>query len=187
MLKVGITGNIASGKSLFEGFLKNEGFEVLCLDCVTSEIYKEKLFQDFLIKKIGSPLKSEASRKAFLDPVFKAELEEFIYPLIYDKMNAFFELNGDKKVVFVSGALIFEAGFDKYFDKILFLSAPIDSRIYRLMERNSLTMREALVRINSQKPEYEKIPRCDYVVENNSTPEALEIKAREFIKSLNIP
>lgn len=187
MLKIGITGNIASGKSLFEKYLKDAGFKVLCLDFVTAMLYENSsLLQDFLLKKFNTVNKKDVSKIVFLNSKLKTELEEFIYPLILDEMNKFFTQNINQPVVFVSAALLFEAGFDKYFDKIVFINADLNIRLKRLMERNHLTLDEAKLRINSQIEESKKIPKCTFVINNSTTKENLQAKADDFIKSLNI-
>ncbi len=187
MLKIGITGNIASGKSLFEKYLKDAGFRVLCLDFVTAFLYENsKPLQEFLLKKFNTVNKKEVAEIVFLNPKLKVELEKFIYPLILDKMNEFFTQNKNEPVVFVSAALLFEAGFDRYFDKTVFIKADKSIRLKRLMERNNLTFSEAKLRINSQSAECKKTPKCDYVIDNSTTVEALRAKTEDFIKSLNI-
>jgi len=186
MLKIGITGNIASGKSLFENCLKNAGYKVLCLDFVTAFLYENSpVLKDFLLKKFNTIDKAQIAKIVFSNQLLKKELENFIYPLIMDEMNKFFAENTAQPVVFVSAALLFESGFDKYFDKIVFIKADENIRLKRLMERNNLSKEKALQRLNSQSSESEKIPLCDFVIDNSSSKEALYKQANDFIKSLN--
>ncbi len=89
MLKIAITGNIASGKTLFEDFLKSKGFSVLCLDFVTASLYESsKPLQEFLLKKFNTISRNEISNQVFSNPLLKKELENFIYPLIINEMNS---------------------------------------------------------------------------------------------------
>lgn len=186
MLKIGITGNIASGKSLFENYLKNAGYKVLCLDFVTAFLYENSpVLKDFLLKKFNTIDKTQISSIVFSNPVLKKELESVIYPLILDEMNKFFAQNFSEKIIFVSAALLFEANFKRYFDKIVFIKADENIRLKRLMQRNNLSKEKALQRLNSQSPESEKIPLCDFVVDNSGSKDALCVQANDFIKSLN--
>ena len=185
MLKIAITGNIASGKSLFENFLKERGYKVLCLDCVTHFLYENStVLQEFLLKKFNTKTRKEIADIVFQDVVQKKELEDFIYPLILNEMNAFFAAHKDEPVVFVSAALLFEAGFDKYFDKTLLITTDKNIRLQRLMKRNGLTETEALSRINSQMREEVKKELSDYVIDNSLYIGALELKADDFIKEI---
>ena len=168
MLKIAITGNIASGKSLFENFLKERGYKVLCLDCVTHFLYENStVLQEFLLKKFNTKTRKEIADIVFQDVVQKKELEDFIYPLILNEMNAFFA-----------------AGFDKYFDKTLLITTDKNIRLQRLMKRNGLTETEALSRINSQMREEVKKELSDYVIDNSLDIGALELKADDFIKEI---
>ena len=93
MLKIAITGNIASGKTLFEDFLKSKGFSVLCLDFVTASLYESsKPLQEFLLKKFNTISRVEISKNIFKNPFLKQELEDFIYPLILNQMEKFLRL-----------------------------------------------------------------------------------------------
>lgn len=186
MLKVAITGNIASGKSLFESFLKNLGFKVLCLDNVTHLLYENSdVLKDFLLKKFNTISRAEISKKVFKNPSLKSELEKAIYPLILDEMEKFFIENKSEKYVFVSAAVLFEAGFKQYFDKIIFIKADENIRLQRLMDRNNLSKDEAKIRIKSQKPEDEKIKLSDFVIDNSGTVLELENAANAFISKLS--
>ncbi len=186
MLKVAITGNIASGKSLFEKFLKNLGFKVLCLDEVTHFLYENSShLQEFLLKKFNTISRVEISKNIFKNPFLKQELEDFIYPLILNQMEKFFIENKNEKILFVSAALLFESGFNKYFDKIIFIKADKNIRLKRLMHRNNLSKAEAEIRIKSQKPEYEKIKLSDFIIDNSGTDFELEDSAKKIIKALN--
>ena len=83
MLKVAITGNIASGKSLFESFLKNLGFKVLCLDNVTHLLYENSdVLKDFLLKKFNTISRAEISKKVFKNPSLKSELKKTYFDKI---------------------------------------------------------------------------------------------------------
>ncbi len=185
MLKIGITGNIASGKSLFEKYLKDTGFQVLCLDFVTHFLYENNAdLKKFLLQKFNTFERRKISAIIFKNIKLKQELENFIYPLILDKMIEFFDNNKQEKIVFVSAALLFEAGFNKYFDKIVLISADKNIRIKRLMKRNDLSYEDAVLRVNSQTDEGYKAPLSDFVIENSGTEEELKQKTDKFIKEI---
>ena len=67
--------------------------------------------------------------------------------------------------------MLFEVGWEKVFDKIIFIKSDEEIRLNRLMQRNGYTKEYAQKRINSQMKQDEKIKKADFVVENNSTKE----------------
>ncbi len=185
MLKIAITGNIASGKSLFEEYLKSFGFKVLCLDHVTNFLYENSVeFKEFLLKKFNTTIKQDIADIIFNNLSLKAKLENFIYPLIYEKMEDFFIKNKNERFVFVSAPLLYEAGFDKYFDKIIFISADETIRLKRLIARNGFSESEAVKRIKAQMPEDIKIKHADYIIDNSGTVEDLANSAKALVNRI---
>jgi dephospho-CoA kinase len=71
------------------------------------------------------------------------------------------------------------------FDKIIFVSAPFDIRLERLMKRNNFTKEQALVRISAQQDEIDKIEKSDFVINNNSDLENLKQLTIKTIEQLN--
>ena len=123
MLKVAITGNIAAGKSQVEAILAKE-FPVYDADKIA-----HKFLGDVDRKALGE--------KVFKDPEARKKLEEYIHPKVKQEILEIFGAPHD--IVFVSVPLLFEANFDKMFDKILFVAADDNLRLERLMKRNNLT------------------------------------------------
>ena len=134
-----------------------------------------------MLKKFNTVNRIEVADIVFNNSILKKELEDFIYPLILDEMKNFFKENLNKPFVFVSAALLFEAGFDKYFDKIVLICADENIRIKRLMARNSISKAEAKLRIDSQMKEDFKKEHADYVIDNSGTKEEFKDAVDVFI------
>lgn len=162
MLKIAITGNIASGKSTVEKIIEELGYKVFDTDKIAHEILKKseevkEIFNTFDRKEIAKIVFSDREKLKLL--------ESIIHPQVKVKLEEIFLSNYE--IVFVSVPQLFEAGFECLFDKIIFVTADKNIRLERLMKRNLLTKKEALIRINAQNDEKEKIDKSDYIIENN--------------------
>lgn len=170
MLKIAITGNIAAGKSVVESVLAKE-FLVYDADEIAH-------------KFLGDVDRNALGEKVFSDANERKKLEEFIHPKVKAEILKIFNESNDK-CIFVSIPLLFETGFDKMFDKILFVECDDSIRLERLMKRNNFTKEQALKRMNSQLPQDEKIKKSDFVIHNNTSREELEKQVLVFIREFH--
>lgn len=190
MIKVGITGNIASGKSEIEKILIQKGYKVIDADDIAHELLV--LHEADIIKAFSGyniTVNGKISRKllgdiVFINKVMKDKLEAILHPLIFEKVNAFFDEHKNEDIVFVSAALLYESGMDKLVDKVLFIYCDDRIRLEHLIARNNLTREEALIRMHSQVPQEEKVYKSFYVINNNETLQALYKKVDMFLSKV---
>jgi len=180
MTGIAITGNIAAGKSAVEKILMDKGFSVYDSDAIAHKILEEleevkKFFPDCYNdrKKLGEIV--------FKNPEKRKLLENIIHP----EVKKVIESIGDD-LFFVSVPLLFEAGMENMFDKIILVYAPEKVRLKRLMSRNNLTVGEARLRINSQSGDKEKMEKSDFVIVNDSTYDKLEVQVNNVLAECNI-
>ncbi|MDD3013488.1 MAG: dephospho-CoA kinase [Candidatus Gastranaerophilales bacterium] len=194
MIKLAVTGNIASGKTLVETFLKEQGIVTIDADEIVHNLLENNieiknqvfnLFKDNDIKDENG----EISRLKIGSIVFKdreklRKLENLIHPAVKVKIEQFFIENKEKDIAVAVIPLLFESGMENQFDYIILIVADIDSRIKRLIKRSNLTYEEAMDRINSQMSQEEKIKKADFVVDNNSTPKETKSQILDILSKL---
>lgn len=179
-LKLGLTGNIAAGKTEAEKIFSEFGFVAVDLDKTVKEFYesnekvKSAILEHFLTldkTKIADIIFSNDNEKSALEDIIHPELKKYVIELLKDT----------KKNIVISGALLFEAGFNNLFDKTIFIDASYDIRLNRLIKRNNYSEAEAKKRMDCQS---DNSTQADYVIKNNSTVENLKKQIKEIINSL---
>ncbi len=190
MKKIAICGNIASGKSVVQTFFKGQGFKVLDTDDVSHELLTVKnlplynAFKDYDVFEDGEFSRYKVGQLIFSDDEARLKIASIMHPQIAEEIKKFFDENKNEEIVFVGVPLLFEAGMQWLFDKIIFISADDDIRLARLLERNHYTVEHARARINSQMPQEDKIEQSDYVINNNGTVAELKAALLSLVKQV---
>lgn len=195
MLKVAITGNIASGKSEVENILREKSFQVLDADEVVhnllrdDEDVKNKFLEDFKgldFLEYGEISRPKLGKLVFEDKALREKSEKILHPLVKEEIEQFFHQQKERgeKIVFVSVPLLFEANFEKLFDKIILVLANDEIRLKRLMQRNNLSEEYAQNRINIQMNQENKKELSDYIIYNNGSLDALRINIEDILTLL---
>ncbi len=196
MIKVAITGSIASGKSLVEKFLRQEGATTLDTDKVVHELLEK---DKAIIKKVselfkpigvdvrnnsGSIDRKKIGQVVFSDKQKLKELEKILHPEVKKITEAFFENNKDKKLIVVCAPLLYEANMENMFNFVITVTACQDIRLERLIKTRNLNREQALNRIGSLDFGKEKLEKADFVIENNGSIEDLQLKTKEVLDKI---
>lgn len=188
---VGLTGNICSGKSKAAEYFEQLGAYVIDMDELVHELYqknihlKYKLCKNFGLKILNKKL--EVDRKklgsiVFSDKSKMKKLEDITWPYVGRESRK--KINSRNGIILLEAAMLYESGFDKNMDKNILVLSTEEQQIKRLTNRNNLSKEEALKRINSQAPYYEKIFKSDYVIFNNDSFDVLKENVERTWKSL---
>lgn len=191
MIRVAITGNIASGKSEVQNILEKSGCKVMDTDKTAHMLLNEleavsEVFKNFdVFEADGRISREKLGRLVFDRSDLKKRLEEIIHPAVKEKIFEFFEANKSEKFVFVSIPLLFECGMRDLFEKALLIYTEDSIREKRLIARNHYSLVYAHKRMSSQMPQNEKKELCDYVIYNNGTLEELQNAVNTFLLHLS--
>ncbi len=194
MLKVAITGNIASGKSEVEKLLKKRGYTVIDSDKIAHKILKEdqetieKIDSFFGHKDIfeedGSISRRKLGALVFANPGMRYKLEFIMHPIIKLRLQELLTQYSDKDVLFVAVPLLYEADMQGLFDKVLFVASDEPLRLKRILRRDNIEFAEAKDRINAQLPQEQKMDKADFVIYNNTNIAGLEFQLDLILKRL---
>jgi len=193
MLRVGLTGGIASGKSSVAKWFMDKGVPVFDADKSIHENYTNPVVISKIKELLGAEYVQDASinrpllsRAAFNDAQLKKELEKIFHPLVLEDMdNLCKELElQKKKFVILDIPLLYEVGWEKFVDQIWVVFVPFDIQVKRLMSRNGFSEIEAKQRIFAQLPLVQKAEKADRVIDNagswNQTEQQLDILFQEI-------
>ena len=189
----GLTGGIGSGKTTVAKMIENMGFPVYYSDSRAKELVNES---QFLKSKITQLLGEESYDKqgvynrkfvstiVFDNPEKLQALNAIIHPAVKSDFQNWLQKNADKEFVFKETALLFELDLDKACYKSVLVTAEDNSRIKRVMDRDSKTYREVQSIMAKQMPEKDKIKRADFVIYNNGALEELQTEVEKTIKEI---
>jgi dephospho-CoA kinase len=196
MIKVGLTGGIASGKSTVSKIFARFGAKVLDADEVARELLLpgqpawKRLRQTFgeeFFHPDGTVKRKQLRKLIFANPERRSQLNAIVHPEVMKEINRKSESLSsllEPMVLVVDVPLLLEVGVADRFDKIVVVDARESVQINRLMQRDGISEEEAKQALKVQMPLSEKVEQADYVIDNNSTLTDTEIQVRMIWQEL---
>ncbi|MDA3944608.1 MAG: dephospho-CoA kinase [Bacteroidetes bacterium] len=195
MVKLGITGNMGSGKSLVCSIFKKLGIPVFDADQQTKLLYTvndirlkiQKQFGKSIYLPDGELNKAKLAQLIFNDPLAMQFIRELMYPRLHERFEewATEKQNQHCPYVLYEAALIFENGFQSNFNFTILVTAPEAIRIARIRERDKLSDAAIHQRMDHQWPETKKLELADFVIRNDGEnmliPQVLEIHRKLLV------
>lgn len=193
-MKIAITGNIGSGKSVFSSFAEKRGFSVLKADDISKKILSNDTeVRKEIIKAFGEqsfknnkPDVKYLAEKVFSDPAKLNKIESILHPRVIKSINDTIDLIEDeKKIVFVEAALIYEANMEKMFDYVVLITSNRELRLKRKL-KNGISEEDFVKRESNQIAEDEKRKRADFAFVNDGSVDDLKSKFDLLLLTLGI-
>jgi dephospho-CoA kinase len=179
MLRVGLTGSIAVGKSYVSAVLAELGCHVIDADATAREAVAAgsaglarvvETFGPDVLQAGGTLDRAKLGAIIFADEGQRQLLNSILHPFIIaaqDEQLRAWEAVDPTGIGVVDAALMIESGRYKRFDKLIVVHCRQEIQVARLMARNNLTREEALQRIAAQMPQEEKMRHADFLIDNS--------------------
>ena len=179
MLKVGLTGSIAVGKSFVCEVLREAGVHVLDADRTARDVVAPgtkglagivEAFDYEILQPDGSLDRVKMAKLVFEDETKRKLLNSIVHPLVVeaqDRWIADLEASDPRGIAVIDAALMIESGGYKRFDKLVVVWCSPDIQLARLMDRSGFTEAEAKQRIAAQMPQDEKKRYADYLIDTS--------------------
>jgi dephospho-CoA kinase len=183
MLRVGLTGGVACGKSTIGGMLVARGARLIRADDISHRlmspgqpVYEEvvRRFGSSVVNSDGSINRPKLAEAAFGGGRVE-ELNRIVHPAVIDFQNRWMDEEGKRDpngVIIVEAALILEAGAKGRFDKLIVVTARPDQKIERFAARQHLSYEDAKVEVErrsrAQLPDEDKVRAADYIIDNSA-------------------
>lgn len=198
MLRVGLTGSIAVGKSFVLGVFRDLGCSVLDADKVARDVVEpgtvglERVvasFGDKILRSDGSLDRAALSAIVFADNDKRVELNSIIHPLVFLEQDRWLnerEAEDPASIAIVDAALMIESGGYRRFDALIVVWCEPELQLQRLMTRDGVTRVDAERRIAAQMPQSEKKRYADYLIDTSSSFEDTRRQANEVYNRLKL-
>ena len=177
MVRVGLTGGIASGKSMVAAELAARGAIIIDADVLAREVVEPgtpalaAIVDRFgmQVLKDGQLDRSKLAEIVFADPIARRDLERIVHPAVRERAAELERAAGDAAVVVHVIPLLVETGQHEDFDLVVTVDADHETQIQRLMARNGLTRAEAESRIAAQASREDRTRAADVVLYNTGS------------------
>jgi dephospho-CoA kinase len=185
-LKIGITGNMGSGKTLVCSIFKILGIPVFEADLVAKDLYtnNDPLKRE-MIRLFGKDVYSENGlinrlkiSMIFKDPILLQQVNLLVHPLVHSAFD-YWSMTIKNGYVLYEAAILIESDYFRKLDALILVTSPEGLRIKRALQQGNLNREQITERMSNQWKEEAKLKYADYIIRNDETelviPQILEI------------
>ena len=171
---IGLTGNIATGKSVIRKMLEHLGAYGIDADTLSHRAISkgapgyQKVIDNFgkwILAADGQIDRAKLSRMVFPDPEAMSTLERIVHPLVRDAIDVLVR-RSKHKIIVIEAIKLLEGDLYTYCDTIWVADAPKDTQTLRLMKKRGMSAEAAWERIHAQGAQTEKLEKADVVIQN---------------------
>ena len=196
MLKVGLTGSIAVGKSFVLGVLAELGCHVLDADATAREVVApgtpglkavKDAFGDEILNPDGSLDRAKLGAIVFADEAKRLQLNSLLHPFIIsaqDERMRQWAQEDPQGVAVIDAALMIESGGYRRFDKLVVVHCRPEAQLDRLMKRDGLSRADAEQRVGAQMGQEEKKTYADFLIDTSEGFESARQQTESVFRKL---
>jgi dephospho-CoA kinase len=188
MLTIGLTGNVASGKTTVADRWREQGVPVVDADRLGHDVLRgDRAARTALVEAFGPEIvatdgaidRAALGRRAFTSPQATEQLNDIVHPSLLARLERRLkELEQEgHEIVVVDAALIFEFGLDRDLDVLVLVTAPGEVRAERLRRKRGIDDERIEQLMASQQPDADKAANCDFVIDNEGSLDELRTRA----------
>ena len=186
---IGLTGGIGSGKTTIANYFKSFGIPLYIADDEARKIMQSAEITEAIKNVFGDTVfeneklnREELAKIVFNNPEKLEKLNKIVHPAVKKHFEQWLLQHTAAPYVIYEAAILFESGSYKNCDLIITVTAPVESRIQRVIERDKTTRELVLKRMNAQWTDEQRISKSDFIIENTS----IETTKLEVVKILKI-
>jgi dephospho-CoA kinase len=196
MLKIALTGGIATGKSYVLEQFRRRGVPCLDADTLAHGVMAAGTeasraiaarFGDEVLAPDGSVDRRKLGPRVFGDASARRDLEAFVHPAVRRAIAAAiraFERFGGYSMVVVDVPLLYETGYADQFDQVILTACAPETQLQRVMQRDALTADQARQRLAAQMSTADKVTRATFVIRTDGTFEETDRAVEEVYRTL---
>ena len=189
MVRIALTGGIASGKTLVSDALAELGAVVIDSDVLAREVVQvgtqglgeiERRFGKGVLRGDGSLDRPKLGGMVFSDDAAREDLNAIVHPLVRRRAAELEDAAPPGAVVVQVIPLLVETGQHVNFDAVVVVDVPVEVQVSRLMHRSGLTTQQAQARVKAQAPRTDRLDAADWVIDNSGDQATTIAKVREL-------
>ena len=187
MIKIGITGSLASGKSTVAKLISQNKHPIFNADNAVKTLYKKRIFTKKIQKqfhfKNTRNLKNKIKNLIKKDKKILKKLEMILHPLVRKEMGAFIKRKKNNKITIFEIPLLIESKLTRYFDFVVFVGAKKNIRLRRYVAKGGNKKIFTILEKRQKKPS-KKIKVSDHVIYNNKSIKSLKKNIKKILKEI---